>query len=886
MPDASYVQSSFLGGEWSKYAQGRFDKKDYAQAMNVCLNSIPMEEGACTRRPGERYICATRSGAAGRLFSFDFEAAAPYLMEFTPGHLRFIGSTVGGLLSLVTTNDAATVTNISTANPAVITLSSLPAGWASNDQVFFNFGAAASSFCPILRNRVFAIGVSGSTFTMNDAITNQPIDGSTIGWGTGPSPGVVVVTAQRVADIPTPYSGNDFENIRVVQSDLGALLLQGAYQPQLLTNTFPTTNDFAAFTLSAATFIDGPYLDPPASGTLTPSALTGTITLSGAPSGTFVSTDVGRMMRLFSQPAQWDVGTTYAADDVVTYQDAFYSALQGTTGNIPGSDTVNWGTATNVAVWVWGLITVVNSDTEVTFDIDDSGLLASSLLYLAPIDAAFGNWQLGLYSETTGYSACGTYYGGRLWLSGAVPNRIDSSMSNKTLVFSPTAVDDTTSDSNGISYIFNATDQNPIFWMQPTVQGIVCGTQSSEWLVTPPTTGPLTPTNIQAHRVTKYGCANIEPRETGLTLTFVQRWTRKLFEYFPDVFSGRYMAPNLSVNAQHITHDGISEIAFQKERTPILWSRFATGALAGTTYKRDSLMSSMGPEFIAWHRHTLGSGRSVISVCTGPSQFNNLDGLAMITYDPTTNIRHVSVLTDLFDEGDLLTSAWYLDDAIVPAGGVLDTAAGTVTFNGLWHLNGKTVSVFCCGLDCGDFYVTNGQIMVPLGDGIENLFSLTFIEAQSGLPSSNAPGAIGLMTNIDVVGPTSAQVVRRLSVPAIIGFTYTSQGQCVRRVNPQEAGAANGSALGKTQRAHQFSALLANAVTDTVSFGTNFGHMRKANFRTKGQKSIPETQLFSGVHQDTLDDEYGFNSMICWEIDRPLPLTVAAFGGFVNTQDR
>ena len=40
MADAAYNQASFLGGEWSPYAQGRIDVPAYRMAMNICLNEI------------------------------------------------------------------------------------------------------------------------------------------------------------------------------------------------------------------------------------------------------------------------------------------------------------------------------------------------------------------------------------------------------------------------------------------------------------------------------------------------------------------------------------------------------------------------------------------------------------------------------------------------------------------------------------------------------------------------------------------------------------------------------------------------------------------------------------------------------------------------------
>jgi hypothetical protein len=90
--------------------------------------------------------------------------------------------------------------------------------------------------------------------------------------------------------------------------------------------------------------------------------------------------------------------------------------------------------------------------------------------------------------------------------------------------------------------------------------------------------------------------------------------------------------------------------------------------------------------------------------------------------------------------------------------------------------------------------------------------------------------------------------------------------------------------LGKTRRTHMYSALLQR--TQGIKFGTDFGSMRPAQFRSAGNIPYPLTSLFSAVHQDSLQDDYSFDSMLCWEIDRPYPATVCTLGANLHTQDR
>jgi hypothetical protein len=460
-------------------------------------------------------------------------------------------------------------------------------------------------------------------------------------------------------------------------------------------------------------------------------------------------------------------------------------------------------------------------------------------------------WQLGLYSDTTGWPSAGTYHEGRAWLSGAVGNRIDASRSNGALQvingvvsavldFAPSLFNGQVLDDSAIAGVFNAPDVNTIFWMVPDQLGIVAGTQAGDWLIRASAqNNPLTPTNFQVHRLSRLGCANIEPRRASGSLIFVQRFRKKLFEYFADVFNSQLSAQSISWMCRHLTKPSIAELAYQYELAPVIWVRCDDGTWFGMSYKRENNVSASPPNFIAPHRHLLGSNRSVESIATGHSPDGTMDSLSMVTNDPSTNVRHVEALTTLFEEGEAETTAWFLDDAVRPSSIV--TTPGTVTLNGLWHLNLRTVTVFADGLDCGDFVVSNGAVTVP-----------------------NTPAVV--------------------AGPIVVGFTYTSQGQLVRPMTPTESGARNGPALGKKRRTMQVAFMLEQAAS--ISFGTDFARMYPAQFKTPAGQNYAPGQLFSGIFWNTVSDEWGFDSMPCWQMTRPYSATIVALEAFLETSDK
>jgi hypothetical protein len=478
-------------------------------------------------------------------------------------------------------------------------------------------------------------------------------------------------------------------------------------------------------------------------------------------------------------------------------------------------------------------------------------------------------WQLGVYGDTGGWPSSGTYHEGRIWLAGAVGNRVDSSVSNGALVvangvvstlikFTPSNVTGQVLDSSGISAVFNAPDVNAIFWMVPDALGIIVGTQAGDWLIQASANNNLlTPSSIQAHRFSKMGCANIEPRRADHTLIVVQRFQRKLLEYFADVFSGKLGAQNITWNSRHLTKAGIAEIAHQQELTPIIWSRNNDGSLFGVTYKRESNVSSNPPNFDGPHRHALGSGRLVESVAVGPSIGGFTDTLAMVTNDLDTNVRHVEFLTDLFEEGNSQVNAWFLDDACSPSSVV--PGVSSCVLNGLTYINNKTVSVFCGGIDCGDWPIINGSVTMTYGDGI------------------SAGTGSGLFTQAFAAANAANFVV---------GFTYNSDFQIVRPMTPAESGARNGPALGKKRRVMQFGALLESTVA--ISLGTSFAKLNPALFKatpTAGQ-ALATGQTFSGVYFDTITDEWSLDGMICGRASRPYSASIVALEGFIETSDK
>lgn len=961
MADASYAQTSFLGGELSKWAQGQFDTPRYKKGLNKAQNVLLVDEGAAPRRPGFQFLGTSRNGAPGRLIPFDFAEDSPYNMEFTDGFLRFWNES-----ALVTTNDSQIISSISNSTPAIFSLSAAVT-WATGDQVYFTFDSPFQAVAgAALLERQFTLTVlSPITFSIVDSITGAPINGSVfnatnVGIYTGPLGAgpisnlafsgsasgtasfiTLSMTVNHIAQITTPYTvaGNDWHSIRAVQGLELSVLLHTSVAPQALeVLALPSENTFATFSYNKAFFQDGPYLDPPANAIATPSGLSGSIqvtvgypawvsttvygqgvqvTYSGqdyvslgnnntgqAPSSSplswgalfagqsvspqgFVSTDVGRVMRLFSAPQNWLSTATYASGVTVTYNGSYFTSLiNSNTDNAPDISLSDWVINPSGAVYTWGVITQLLASNTVQLQ-----LYGTNLLYTTPCP----NFQLGAWSDTTGWPTCGCYQGGRFWYGGAIRNRVDSSQPDAPFVMSPTNPDGTVTDSCGISYTFNSNSADKIVWMEPQPTGILIGTKKGEYLLSSGTgNGPITPSSIADSPATKYGSSDVLPVKTGLSMCFVQKYGRRLLEYLADVFSQRFYGPDLTTFVRHIGKRQFRELAYQQEPAPIVWGRMGDGSLVGTTYRRVSLFSNQEPEFNAWHQHPLGSGRLVESICVGPvdeqledqviegGDDNSLDTLSMITNDTTTNIRFVESLTPLLDEDDPLTSSWFLDAAVVPGAASIvsySTNGGAlqnyVRFYGLAHLNTRQVSVFAAALDCGDYFVENGQLDVPMGV-LDIISGYTFDIPQFDILQPLAD----TFSNLAVSVVSGSNIY---SIPCVIGFNYQTQGQLCRPMLQADSGARNGPGFAKKSRTARYGIHLVNSLG--VQVGASFDKTFPVPTVSPRGNPLPYLSSFTGTKREILGDDFSFNSMVCWQTVRPYPATIVNLGGFIATED-
>jgi len=452
-------------------------------------------------------------------------------------------------------------------------------------------------------------------------------------------------------EISTPYVTADLFELRFAQSADTMYIVHPDYAPRKLTRTGHT-----AWTLTEVDFEFGPFLDEnTTTTTLTASGRSGSITLT-ASAALWASTDVGRLVKIHDGFAKI-TGYTSATVVDATVQDnlagdaellpsytattiSFKEGDPSATGaehndrivdtgkNFqdegfkPGQFITVSGTTSNDGDY---LIVDVTDDTILTSPSDDlANESAGSSFTIAGKLEATDEWSLGAFSETTGYPGAICFFEERLVLAGttAQPQTIFFSEAGGFEQFA-----DGAEDADAMIYTIASDQVNIIRYLAPG-RALVIGTSGGEFIASSGSTAdPITPTTIQIKRQTRYGTANVDPVATGNVVLFLQRAKRKIRELVYNYDVDGYIAPDMTLLAEHVSEGGFDQLDVQQEPDNVIWAVRADGELCGMTYRREE-------DVVGWHKHVIGgvfgSGQAVVeSIAPLPTDTGN-DDLYMI----------------------------------------------------------------------------------------------------------------------------------------------------------------------------------------------------------------------------------------------------------------
>lgn len=344
---------------------------------------------------------------------------------------------------------------------------------------------------------------------------------------------------------------------------------------------------------------------------------------------------------------------------------------------------------------------------------------------------AIREWRLGYWSDTTGWPGAGDFFEDRLWLGGSTwyPDLIAGSNTGDYEGFRQTDTFGEVLDDSAIVVRLNSRKLSRVRWLSSDTRGMLIGTGSEEYTLAAPQDEALTARNMRARPTTRRGSADIEPVKVDDQVLYVQRGGRSIREFAFVFESDGYKSPSMTQLASHIGVKEFKEIDYAAEPHSIVWARRADGSLVGLTYNREE-------NVIGWHRHDL-SGAEVESVAVIP-QADQLQDALWLSVKRTVNgqtRRYIERLTRFWDFDSEIADATFVDSSLRYNGTATDTVYG------LRHLEGEEVYGLADGNPIGPLTVADGSVTIPFT--ASNIVLGLGFDSEVVLPRLNAGAADG-----------------------------------------------------------------------------------------------------------------------------------------------
>ena len=715
--------------------------------------------------------------------------------------------------------------------------------------------------------------VNGKRFLVADKTTNtfelQDKDGVDINsssFTTYTSGGV----SNKVFEIATPYTTAQLFDLKFAQSADVMYITHPEHEVEKLSRTGHT-----AWTLSDCSFTKGPMQD----------ANTTTTTLN---------------------PGQAAVGTGIAL---------VASAVTGING---GSGFL----ATDVGRFVflndgYAKITGVTNTTNATIEI------------LTALDSASAtaNWQLGAFSDTTGHPSSVTFFEQRLVFAGTTEQP-------QTIFFSRSGdyenmdanIGGTVADDDAIIYTIASNQVNAIRFMTAT-RTLIIGTAGGEFTVSGGgTDSAVTPTNILIKKQSNHGSANVDAIAVGNATLFLQRAKRKIRELAYNFDVDGYIAPDMTILAEHISEGGLTQIAYQQEPNQIVYAVRGDGELVGLTYQREQQVT-------AWHRHIFGGrfGNATVTV-TDFANIANGTRIVLTKANGTTttftsatsatsgkfhttssNNQTATNLKTLIDADSDFTATVSSNVVTITETSPLSTGFLTVTSlddaTRLARTNeGKAVCESVAVIPTDD---TEYQVYVIVKRTINgatrrfveilNVFdfdetdntSFNFLDSALSYSGSAVTTISGLdhlegqtvsilangATHPDKTVSSGSITLDRSSTDVKVGLAYTSLLQTMRL----NAGSQNGTSQGKTKRIYDITVRMFETIG--VEVGPDLSNMERIPFRSSADLMDEGIPPFTGDKEVEFRGNYETDGFIFVRQTQPLPFTILSLYPRLQTND-
>jgi len=335
---------------------------------------------------------------------------------------------------------------------------------------------------------------------------------------------------------------------------------------------------------------------------------------------------------------------------------------------------------------------------EITSVANSTSATAVVLKTLASTDATH-RWSEGSWSNYRGWPKTVTFFEDRLTFGGtdSQPDTIWASVSSDYYNFLAGANDD-----DALLFTLSSRQVNTIEWLIGKDK-LLIGTRGAEWTLSGGSDEALTPSNYKAEEHSNMGSANLQAILVGDSVLFFQRGKKKLRELAYNWESDSYVAPEMTILAEHITGDGITNADIQRVPNSIVWCVRDDGQIALFVYERQEIITS-------WSR--LITDGEFESVAIIPGDEEDVVWVSVKRTIDGSDVRYIEYFSDR-DFGTDVDDAYYVDC------GITYDSTATTTLTGLDHLEGETACILGDGAIQTSKVVASGQITITSASTVQ-----------------------------------------------------------------------------------------------------------------------------------------------------------------------
>lgn len=434
-------------------------------------------------------------------------------------------------------------------------------------------------------------------------------------------------------------------------------------------------------------------------------------------------------------------------------------------------------------------------------------------------------WAFGAWNDSAGYPTSVAFFRSRLWF--ARGQKLWSSVAEGFDDFSAKNFGEVTADM-GISITLSSGQINDIQWLLPD-KDLIAGTAAGEFSIGELSNGDaLGPSNIRAVLQSEYGSKSIQPVKNGSSILFMQRAGIKAREFFYSMGNDGYSSSDAAIMSEHITYGNGRTINTRGDKMfGVTQMAFVQEPdpiiwMLRTDKQLIGFTWSNEQEVKGWHRHVTDG--EIESIAAIPAVEGDREELWLCV--KRGDKRYIECMAYMYRSGMDVAKQFYVDCGLSYNGDAV------IALSGLEHLEGSEVAILADGAAIHNQVVKNGSIKLTM----------------------------------------PAQQVH-------VGLPYAARYKSMRI----EAGAADGTAQGKTKRINKVAFRLAD--TGNGKYGPDFNHMDEFLMRYPDHAMDKGVPLFTGDMVVNFQDDYNRNGYIAFESNLPTNATLVGIYPQINTQD-